>query len=169
MIRAINLTVHFDGACSLKREVGAGAAVLYDAEGTELAYRAVYVSRSTHGLVTTPICEYMALHVGLMLAADSVRYNMHNCNVLLLGDAELIVRQVDGRYACRKPYLVFMLERTRELMARFNSCEVREFPKAGPKMKRRWGNARADVIAKMCVDAGHDLYHVGTTVASRTS
>ncbi|MBA2724756.1 MAG: reverse transcriptase-like protein [Actinobacteria bacterium] len=164
---ATDFVVHFDGACSLKREVGAGAAVLYDSEGTELAYRAAYVSRATHGLVTTPICEYLALHVGLVLAAHySPWCPSETTNVVAMGDAELIVRQVDGRYACRKPYLLKELNDVKVLMRLFKSCRVVEFPKAGPQHKRRWGNARADEIAGLCVKAGHDLYHVDTPVAS---
>lgn len=144
----MKLVCHFDGGCRQAKGIAAGAAVLYDEQGNELATR----SRLLRG-VTTPIAEYTGLHLGLELAAEHAGADVALVHVLALGDAELIVRHVDGRYQCRKATLRAMLDMAHLLMRPFASCEVREFPKAGPHGKRRWGNERADQLATECMDA----------------
>lgn len=139
----MKITCHFDGGYSIGRNIGAGAAVAYDEQGNELGTRALALRNST-----TPIAEYTGLILALQLAHD-----LGGTDVTVLGDAELIVRQVDGRYQCRQPRLQAMLELAHHHMARFERCIVREFPKAGPKNKRRWGNVRADQLAGECMDA----------------
>lgn len=143
------LTIHFDGACSMSKNIAAGAAVLFDDQGNELAHRTQFL---TH--VTTPVAEYTALILGLALAAEHAGAEVAQTDVLALGDAELIVRHVDGRYQCKKVHLKPLLGMVRLWSQMFASCEVREFPKAGPKNKRRFGNARADRLASECMDAG---------------
>lgn len=142
----------FDGACSMARGIAAGGAVLYDEHGTELAWEARFLQR-----VTTPVAEYTGLQVGLLLAARYAGAQARQSVVTAWGDAELIVRQVDGRYVCRKPHLLVLLEDTRSLMEPFLVCVVRELPKAGPKHKRRWSNVRVDQIAGECLEAGRNL------------
>lgn len=137
------LTVQFDGGCRTSHGIAAGAAVVLDEEGNELGTDA-HLLRQT----TTPVAEYTGLIVGLQLAE-----RLGATHVLALGDAELIVRHVNGVYQCHKPHLRSMLDLVHLLMARFEECEVREFPKAGPKHKRRFGNARADQLANECMDA----------------
>lgn len=148
----MKLVAHWDGGCSIAKGIAAGAAVLYDETGSELATRAIFLTR-----VTTPIAEYTALHTALRLAAEYAGARADQVDLLALGDAELIVRHVDGRYACRQPHLQPMLKLAHMLMQPFGRCEVREFPKAGPQMKRRYGNERADELAGACMQAGHDL------------
>lgn len=145
----MRLIIHFDGGCSTAKGIAAGAAVLYDEQGNELATRTQFLER-----VTTPVAEYTALHLGLALAAEYAGAEVGQTHVLALGDAELIVRHVDGRYRCTKPHLQAMLAMVKLLMRPFASCEVREFPKAGPQNKRRWGNERADQLASECMEAG---------------
>lgn len=140
----MKLTAHFDGACSTSRGIAAGAAVIYDEQGNELATRAHFLERTT-----TPVAEYTGLILALQLARE-----LGGTEVTILGDAELIVRHVDGRYVCRQKHLQPLLEMVRIHMRAFESCVVREFPRAGPKMKRRYGNARADQLAGECMEAG---------------
>lgn len=137
-----HITIHFDGGARPKIGVYAGAAVAYDDDGVELATRAQLMRD-----VTVPIAEYTGLILGLNLARE-----LEATHVDVLGDAELIVRQVDGRYACRNARLRPLLAMVKLLMEPFEECRVREFPKAGPKMKRRWGNERADQLANECMD-----------------
>lgn len=148
----MKLTVFFDGGCSMKKQIAAGAAVLYDEAGHEVACRAKFLER-----VTTPIAEYTALTVGLQLAAEYAGLTASQTNLLALGDAELIVRHVDGRYVCRKAELQAMLGMVWLLMEPFGQCEVKELPKAGPRHRRRYLNERADALAGECMSAGHDL------------
>lgn len=141
----------FDGACSMKRGLAAGAAVLYDETGNELA-------TDSHLLrgCTTPVAEYSGLHLALRLAATHAGAQAALTHLTVLGDAELIVRQVDGRYRARDPRLAAMRDLAHLMMRSFASCEVLEFPRTpGPngKLKRRWSNARADELAGRCMDA----------------
>lgn len=139
----MKLVAHFDGGCRHNGHIAAGAAVVFDEHGNELATRS-HLLRGT----TVPVAEYTGLLLALQLAIE-----LGGTHVTILGDAELIVRHVDGRYACKKPHLKPLLELARSYIARFEHCEVREFPKAGPKMKRRYGNERADQLANEAMDA----------------
>lgn len=134
----------------MQRGEGAGAALAYLPDGTELGGRAQYLVD-----VTTPITEYTALICGLQLAHEIGGYG---ARVKAWGDAELIVRHVSGLYRCRKEELKPLLFLVRSLMVRFLSCEVLELPKAGPKNKRRHLNVAADALAARCMKEQHDIY-----------
>lgn len=151
----MKLVAQFDGGCSMGKGIAAGAAVLFDPEGEVLKQRAKFLRA-----VTTPIAEYTALHLALIIAAEYARSShvlLGDVDLVCWGDAELIVRHVDGRYQCRKPTLQPLLEISRGLMKPFGSCEVKEFPKGGPKMKRRYSNEKADALASKCMMAGEDI------------
>jgi ribonuclease HI len=139
----MKLICMFDGGCRTSRGVAAGAAVAYDEHGNELATRSQILHRTT-----TPVAEYWGLILALQLA-----HELGGTDVTILGDAELIVRQVDGRYACRQAHLRPLLENVRGWMATIPRVEVREFPKAGPRHKRRHGNVHADRLCNEAMDA----------------
>lgn len=143
----MRVVIKCDGGCATGGHVAAGAAIVYDQSGNELGRRAKFLKG-----VTTPIAEYTGLITGLALAQE-----LGATHVVAWMDAELIVRQVDGRYRCQHPRLRPMLGLVRAHMARFESAEVRELPRAGPKMKRRHANADADALATECMTAKEDL------------
>lgn len=149
----MKLVIQFDGGCSTQKGIAAGAAVLIDEEGAELAWGARFLQG-----VTTPMAEYTGLHVGLELAAAYAGSQASQASILALGDSELVIRQINRTYRCRLVHLQLMLNFTDVLMRPFAAVEVREFPKAGPKNKRRFGNARADHIAGVCMDLGRDIH-----------
>lgn len=142
-----HLIFHTDGACSMKRNVAAGAAVAFKPDGTELGYRARFLRYAT-----TPIAEYTGLIVALEIAS------VHAYEATIYMDAELIARQVTGAYACRNALLQPLLAHALELGSQIPRVRVLEFPKGGPEMKRRHSNARADSIANECREAGHDIW-----------
>lgn len=144
----MNVVIQFDGGCSMKHGIAAGAAVAYTEDGVELARRAVFLVDAT-----TPIAEYTGLIVGLQLASE-----LRATRVKAWGDAELIVRHVDGRYRCRSESLRGPLELVWRLMASFESCEVLEFPKAGPQLKRRHSNVAADALAARAMELRSNIY-----------
>jgi len=143
----VKIVVQSDGGISRSRGRGAGAAVAFNQAGVRLAERARIVRDGT-----VPVCEYVGLIVGLRMASD-----LGADHVECWMDAELVVRQVDGRYRCRdeklKPYLVQALD----LMDQFKRAEVKEFPKAGPKNKRRYLNGEADALAAECIKLGRSI------------
>lgn len=143
----MRVVIKCDGGCVPGGHVAAGAAIVYDESGNELGRRAKFLKG-----VTTPIAEYTGLITGLALAQE-----LGASHVVAWMDAELVVRHVDGRYRCRNERLAPMLALVRAHMARFQSAEVRELPKAGPKNKRRHANADADALATECMTARRDL------------
>lgn len=146
----MNVVIHFDGCCSMQKGTAAGAAIAYTEAGVELGRHAVYLEH-----VTTPVAEYTALITGLQLA-----YEIGARRVKAWGDAELIVRHVDGRYRCRDAKLRPLLEAVLRLQATFEACEVLEFPKAGPQGKRRYSNVAADALAAEAVRLRSNIYEV---------
>lgn len=98
--------------------------------------------------VTVPQAEY----TGLCLAF-SMAYELGATSVEALVDAELIARHLNGAYQVRSFKLRPYYDVAKAWMAVFESCVVREFPKAGPKNKRRFGNARADQLANEAMDS----------------
>lgn len=136
-----------DGGCASGGAVAAGAAIVYDEAGVELGRRAKFLKG-----VTTPVAEYTGLITGLALARE-----LGATEVVVWMDAELVVRHVDRRYRCRHERLVPLLDVVRSWMAQFASAEVKELPKAGPRMKRRHTNEAADALATECMTARRDL------------
>jgi len=143
----MRVIVKCDGGCVPGGHTAAGAAIVYDEAGTELGRRAKFLQG-----VTTPIAEYTGLLVGLQLAME-----LGATSVTAWMDAELVVRHVDGRYRCQNARLRPMLGLVKAHMARFDHAEVRELPRAGPRMKRRHANADADALATECMTARMDL------------
>lgn len=144
----MNVVVKFDGACSMKRSIAAGAAIVYTDDGVELGRRGMPIPGGT-----TPQAEYTGLIVGLQLA-----HELGAKHVKAWGDAELIVRHVDGRYRCKKPELKRMLDQVLRLQACFESCVVLELPRSGPLNKRRHMNNDADALAGMVKETGIPIY-----------
>jgi ribonuclease HI len=146
------LVFHTDGACSMTRQIAAGAAVLHTEDGQELGYRARFLR-----YVTTPIAEYVGLIEALSFSWELCTPEARVEKIVIYMDAELIVRQVTGVYACRKPLLQPLLEHVLFFASALPAVQVLEFPKGGPEQKRRWSNERADAVANECREAGHDL------------
>jgi ribonuclease HI len=135
------IVIHSDGSRT------AGAAVAYDLTGVKLAERARVVVDGT-----VPICEYTGLIVGMRLARD-----LGATEVECWMDAELVARHATGEYACRDAKLKPYLAQVRSLQAEFEAAEIRLFPKAGPRMKRRHMNVEADALAAECSRLGRNI------------
>lgn len=133
---------HFDGGARKNVAIAGAGAVVYDVDGRELAARAQFLRG-----VTVPEAEYTGL---ILVMATAIELGA--TELLAMGDAELVVRQVNGLYQCKALNLQPFLASVRAWFPLFNDVEVREFPKAGPKNKRRWGNARADELANMAMN-----------------
>ena len=82
------LTVNVDGGARGNTGPAAIGVVLRDAGGEVLAERSERIGEATNN-----VAEYRALLAGIELAAE------HGADELeLIGDSELVVRQVEGRY-----------------------------------------------------------------------
>jgi len=144
----VRVVVFFDGGC-LNRVHGAGAAVVYTTDGVEIGRRAHYMRSDT---MTNNTAEYCGLLMALELARD-----LGASDVRVLGDSELIIRQFNGIYQCRKAHLQPWLTAVRRAARDFSLVTVDELPKAGKQHKRRHTNSEADALATACMRAGRDL------------
>jgi ribonuclease HI len=93
----------------------------------------------TIGATTNNVAEYRALLRGLELAAA------HGADeVELIGDSELIVRQIEGRYKVKHADMKELHARAKSLLADFDSWSIRHVKRAQ--------NADADALVNEALD-----------------
>jgi len=93
------------------------------------------------GEATNNVAEYRALLRGIELAAA------HGAGELeLVGDSELVVRQIEGRYKVKDAGLKKLHAEARRALGAFESWSIRHV--------RRAGNADADRLVNEALDAG---------------
>ncbi len=112
---------------------GAGF-VLYGAEKEELLRQACYL-----GVCTNNAAEYQAVLLGL---EEALR---HGCTHLVLFlDAELVVRQLQGRYKVKHEQLLPLYQKACAMLAAFADWNAIHVPRAD--------NALADALANQGID-----------------
>jgi ribonuclease HI len=112
----------------------AAAAVASTPDGDPLVERSVYVGETTNN-----VAEYRALLLGLELARE-----LGAREVDVVGDSELVARQVGGEYKVKSGALKpLFLEAMRAL---------REFDHWSVRPVRREGNVRADELVNEALD-----------------
>lgn len=164
-----NPVAFFDGGIKTRDGIAAGAAVLYDGT-TEVSHRAEFMTprlSAIHGKFTNNISEYRGLLIALQLGvAAGVR------EITIYGDSELVVRQVNGVYACRKQHLKPLLaEILRFGEANFDTVMVREAPHAEgatgrSRLRRRNNNERADELCNMAMNSRATFNYVNPEYAA---
>ncbi|HUH81447.1 MAG TPA: reverse transcriptase-like protein, partial [Solirubrobacteraceae bacterium] len=87
----MKLVVHVDGGARGNPGPAAAAAVISDADGTVLAEPTEVI-----GTATNNVAEYRALLLGLAHAAE-----LGASEVEVVGDSELVAKQVQGLYKVR--------------------------------------------------------------------
>jgi ribonuclease HI len=130
------VTVHFDGACQPPR--GGGVATYgFTVEGESLEHE-------EFGLAVRPWSESASNNVAEYVAAINallwLRSRAFQGTVLLLGDSQLVVRQMQGEYEVRSERLRPYHEHLVQL--------VREFAEVRFDWIPREVNARADALSK---------------------
>ena len=94
----------------------------------------------TIGDATNNVAEYRALLRGIELAAE------HGATELeLVGDSELVVRQVEGRYKVKNAGMKKLHEEVKRALRDFDSWKIRHV--------RRESNADADRLVNEALDA----------------
>jgi len=97
----------------------------------------------TIGEATNNVAEYRALLRGIELAAA------HGASELeLIGDSELVVRQVEGRYKVKNAGMKELHEEVKQALGEFNSWSIRHV--------RRAENADADRLVNQALDGALD-------------
>lgn len=125
-------TIWFDGAClGNPGPMGAGAVVTV---GTQTQTVSRFLGRGTNN-----VAEYEAVLAGLDLAT-----RMGATSATLRGDSQLVLRQLQGRYAVKAPALVPLHARAQQLLQGLRPVALEWIP--------REENARADALAKAAVE-----------------
>lgn len=128
------LTVNVDGGARGNPGPAAIAAVVRGPDGEVVAQRGETIGRATNN-----VAEYRALLLGIELAAAQGAEELE-----LIGDSELIVRQVEGKYKVKNADM-------RELHAQVKRA-LAPFPKWSIRHVRREHNADADRLVNEALD-----------------
>jgi ribonuclease HI len=130
------LVVNVDGGARRNPGPAAIAAVVANPEGEVLEERA-----ETIGHATNNVAEYRALLLGIERARALGARELE-----LVGDSELVVRQVRGEYRVKDPTLRELHGRVKQALRPFERWTIRNVP--------REENARADRLVNEALDAG---------------
>jgi ribonuclease HI len=129
------LIVHVDGGARGNPGPAAIAAVLADCDGTILEERSETIGRATNN-----VAEYRALLLGIergrALGAKELE---------LVGDSELIVKQVRGQYRVKDASLRELHSRVESALSDFDRWSIRNVP--------REDNEHADRLVNEALDA----------------
>ena len=120
----------FDGAYKRKTDKAAAGVVILDPLGDKLMQKG-FILEDVH---SNNEAEYAALTLGLTWC---IELGLKRLNVK--GDAMLLIRQIQGTWACKNSGLAAHLKRVRELMKKFKDVQVQHVP--------RDRNKEADALA----------------------
>ena len=132
----LKLVLHVDGGARGNPGPAAIGVVISDASGQvidELAERI--------GVATNNVAEYRAV----LRALDRAR-ELDATQVEIVGDSELVARQLAGAYKVKHPALKPLHEQATAALGGFESWSVRSVPRAQ--------NADADALVNAALDAG---------------
>lgn len=134
------LEVHFDGACAPPR--GGGIATFgFHLEGAGFLHE-------DYGLAVRPFSEHatnnVAEYVAAIRALEWLAKQAYPGDVVLLGDSQLVIRQMQGEYQVRAEHLKAYHEHLNQLARRFRRVDFRWVP--------REQNERADTLSKMALE-----------------
>jgi ribonuclease HI len=132
------LTVNFDGGSRGNPGPAAIGVVVRDSAGEVLEERGERIGEATNN-----VAEYRALLRGIELAAD------HGATELeLVGDSELVVQQVDGKFKVKSAGLKPLHAEVKRALAPFGGWSIRHV--------RRAKNADADRLVNQALDGALD-------------
>ena len=130
------LVVHVDGGARGNPGPAAIAAVLTGPDGAVVDARSETIGRATNN-----VAEYRALLLGIERARALGARELE-----LVGDSELIARQVRGEYRVKDAALRELHSQVRAALAGFDRWSIRNVP--------RENNAHADRLVNEALDAG---------------
>jgi ribonuclease HI len=133
------ITLQFDGGSRGNPGPAGIGVVLRAADGTTLVTLGRYIGRATNN-----VAEYKALVTALQKA-----HEIGARKVRVLGDSELVVKQMRGEYRVKNPDLRVLYEEASRLL--------REFEAATIDHNYRESNALADKLANLAMDRKADV------------
>jgi ribonuclease HI len=131
----VRLTVHVDGGARGNPGPAAIGVAVSDPDGNVLERHS-----ETIGVATNNVAEYRALLRGIEAARS-----LGAAEIELVGDSELVVKQVKGEYRVKDPGLKPLHAEVRAALAPFASWTIRHV--------RREQNAEADRLVNAALDA----------------
>jgi len=131
----VRLTVHVDGGSRGNPGPAAIAAVISDANG-----QIVHEVHETIGRATNNVAEYRALILGIERAAE-----LGATELELVGDSELVVKQVRGEYRVKDAGLKPLHSAAQQALGNFAEWQIRHV--------KRGQNADADALVNQALDA----------------
>ncbi len=129
------LRVYVDGGSRGNPGPAAIAAVVRDADGGVLDQRGELI-----GAATNNVAEYRAMLLGIARAAE-----LGASEVELVGDSELVVRQIKGEYKVKDAALKELHAQVGEALRQFEAWSIRHV--------RREQNEEADLLVNQTLDA----------------
>jgi ribonuclease HI len=132
--RPLRLVVHVDGGARGNPGPAAAACVVSTPEGGVLAEQVRLL-----GVTTNNVAEYQALLLGLQYARD-----LGATQVDVVGDSELIARQVTGAYRVKHESLKPLHRAALAALEQFERWSIRTVPRAR--------NAQADALVNAALD-----------------
>jgi ribonuclease HI len=130
----MKLIVHVDGGARGNPGPAAAACVVSSPDGELLAERSQLL-----GTATNNVAEYRALLLGLECARE-----LHAGEVELVGDSELIAKQVQGLYKVKHPAMRPLHAEATAALRAFDRWSIRTVPRAQ--------NAHADALVNAALD-----------------
>lgn len=131
----MHATVWFDGAClGNPGPMGGGAIVVTDERPPRRQVLSMAFGRGTNNQA-----EYRGLILGLRhaLAMGAEQVTVH-------GDSELVMRQLEGRYAVKAPILKELHAEAKRLLGQFRRADLKWVPRAQ--------NAEADLASRAALE-----------------
>lgn len=133
------LTIHIDGGSRGNPGPAGAGVVIADESGQPIHEGAYFLDVQTNNAA-----EYLALVMALKrvhrFTAEAVKIH---------ADSELLVKQVTGEYQVRNPRLAELYEDVQRLLIGLPRWQIRHV--------KREGNCRADELANLAMDRGHDV------------
>jgi ribonuclease HI len=130
----MKLVVHVDGGARGNPGPAAAACVLATSDGEIVGEHAELLGQATNN-----VAEYRALLLGLRRARE-----LGASEVDVVGDSELIAKQVQGAYKVRNADLQGLHAQALAALAHFERFSIRTVPRAE--------NARADALVNAALD-----------------
>ncbi len=134
----MKLVVHVDGGARGNPGPAAAACVVATPDGQALAEDAVLLGRTTNN-----VAEYRALLLGLRRARE-----LGADDVEVIGDSELIAKQVLGQYKVKNDALRSLHREATAALRAFDHWSIRTVPRAQ--------NADADALVNAALDQQRD-------------
>jgi ribonuclease HI len=130
----MRLIVHVDGGARGNPGPAAAAAVITTPEGEPVDERAQLLGRATNN-----VAEYRALLLGLSRVQE-----LGASEVEVIGDSELIAKQVQGLYKVKHPAMRPLYLEAMQALRGFEKWSIRTVPRAQ--------NADADALVNAALD-----------------